>query len=539
MKKLLILIAGGVLALVLFSCGEAAPVKEIEDAKTAIERARSVEAPFYAEEPFKEAESEFQNANDFLSKKKNKEAKEKAIVSKEKATLAYHLSITNGAVSLFNSCGNLMDEVDRYFGFNVDSEAYEDCSQRFQLMKMDMDDNKFENVYWAGKELKPKLEDLLQKSKAAYEDASSYVSGVERKYNDLSYDRVAKEKAKDMLAEAKAKIDEAKGLLANGEYEQAKNKAKEAEELCDKIGEIVAQEKGKPAVKGAKEKANLEKEMNEAMEAIKKAKEKQQELQKRKKIIFVKPELKNFVFEVTIERGYIAEEVKVEEVSNTEETNEKKAISQADEITETVTSESSSAEDKTVNVNSEESKVVVSSNEATEEQLGDENVEISGEENAVSDTELSEQEAVGETEEITITEISEEEKAKIKVKEEDISEEMVNKYISIAEELYDKGEYSKSLLYANEAIRMADILLEREYTKYYRVRRGDCLWNIAKFFYKRPLLWPIIYKANKGKIKHPDLIYPNQVFAIPPAPKDVDIKKLYREINYKPLFRSR
>jgi len=58
--------------------------------------------------------------------------------------------------------------------------------------------------------------------------------------------------------------------------------------------------------------------------------------------------------------------------------------------------------------------------------------------------------------------------------------------------------------------------------KTYKVRyipeNRDCLWKIAgyKFIYNNPRLWPRIYRANKAKIKNPDLIYPGQVFKIPP-----------------------
>ncbi len=46
---------------------------------------------------------------------------------------------------------------------------------------------------------------------------------------------------------------------------------------------------------------------------------------------------------------------------------------------------------------------------------------------------------------------------------------------------------------------------------------GDCLWKIAGFtwIYNDPLQWPRIYKANKDKIKDPDLIYPGQILSIP------------------------
>ena len=48
-----------------------------------------------------------------------------------------------------------------------------------------------------------------------------------------------------------------------------------------------------------------------------------------------------------------------------------------------------------------------------------------------------------------------------------------------------------------------------------RVVKGDSLWKIAKFVYGRGNAYVTIYRANKKQIKDPNLIYPNQVFAIP------------------------
>lgn len=51
----------------------------------------------------------------------------------------------------------------------------------------------------------------------------------------------------------------------------------------------------------------------------------------------------------------------------------------------------------------------------------------------------------------------------------------------------------------------------------YTVRKGDCLWNIAgrRNVYRDSAKWPKIYRANRNKIKNPDLIYPGQVLVIP------------------------
>jgi len=53
----------------------------------------------------------------------------------------------------------------------------------------------------------------------------------------------------------------------------------------------------------------------------------------------------------------------------------------------------------------------------------------------------------------------------------------------------------------------------------YTVVKGDTLSAIAKKYYGDANKYPKIFEANKGagpnQIKHPDLIYPDQVFKIP------------------------
>lgn len=50
----------------------------------------------------------------------------------------------------------------------------------------------------------------------------------------------------------------------------------------------------------------------------------------------------------------------------------------------------------------------------------------------------------------------------------------------------------------------------------YNVVRGDNLWNISgkPVIYGNPYEWPLIFKANRDKIRDADLIEPGQVLAI-------------------------
>jgi nucleoid-associated protein YgaU len=48
------------------------------------------------------------------------------------------------------------------------------------------------------------------------------------------------------------------------------------------------------------------------------------------------------------------------------------------------------------------------------------------------------------------------------------------------------------------------------------VQPGNSLWRIARRTYGEGLRYTVIYDANRVQIRNPDLIYPGQVFAIPP-----------------------
>ena len=48
---------------------------------------------------------------------------------------------------------------------------------------------------------------------------------------------------------------------------------------------------------------------------------------------------------------------------------------------------------------------------------------------------------------------------------------------------------------------------------YYTVRRGDCLWIIARNFLRRGVLFSII--ADRNNIENPNLIFPEQTLQIP------------------------
>jgi nucleoid-associated protein YgaU len=49
------------------------------------------------------------------------------------------------------------------------------------------------------------------------------------------------------------------------------------------------------------------------------------------------------------------------------------------------------------------------------------------------------------------------------------------------------------------------------------VQPGNSLWRIARRMYGEGVRYTVIYEANRGHIGDPDLIYPGQVFVVPPG----------------------
>ncbi len=51
-----------------------------------------------------------------------------------------------------------------------------------------------------------------------------------------------------------------------------------------------------------------------------------------------------------------------------------------------------------------------------------------------------------------------------------------------------------------------------------KVRRGDSLWRISRTAYGHGRRYTVIFEANDGQIRNPNLIYPDQVFVLPSEP---------------------
>lgn len=103
-------------------------------------------------------------------------------------------------------------------------------------------------------------------------------------------------------------------------------------------------------------------------------------------------------------------------------------------------------------------------------------------------------------------------------RDDDISLDMIVDMHTQARDAYDQTNYLNATDIAREGLRLSDLFLAGQTLTSHTVVRGDTLWDISESTYRNPWIWPNIWRANKMQIKDPDLIYPNQVFRIPPGP---------------------
>ena len=106
----------------------------------------------------------------------------------------------------------------------------------------------------------------------------------------------------------------------------------------------------------------------------------------------------------------------------------------------------------------------------------------------------------------------------------------IGRMIADAEAALAAGDSGRAIQLANQAKMMAeaavrDAAMADKGATSYTVARGDSLWAISgkSDIYGNPYQWPMIYKANRDKIKDADMIFPGQNFKIERAASQADV----------------
>jgi nucleoid-associated protein YgaU len=104
------------------------------------------------------------------------------------------------------------------------------------------------------------------------------------------------------------------------------------------------------------------------------------------------------------------------------------------------------------------------------------------------------------------------------------------RYLALAQNAYNAGDYDTATEYAEEAARLARLsdeyiaqqtgVLPATYTVREWDVHGDCFWNIAgqPWAYNDPYRWRVLYEANKEKLPDPNnanIVEPGTVLTIP------------------------
>jgi nucleoid-associated protein YgaU len=452
-RILLVMIAG-----IMVSCSSA-PTKELEEAKAAIERADAVDAESYAKTDIGDAKEDYKQANLFVEASKNDEAKQKAISSKDKAIAAYGIAVENRAKDYYEKDKTLMGQAEENFAPVLRADDFAKAKGDFVKLETQIAAKAFEAAYTNGFALYKLLTNIVADCMSQTEKAKNAINKAQNEYDVAQNSQIVVKYALDDLKMALAPLEEARKLYQDAKLAESIKKAEEALAL----------------IQAAKDKAQA------AYEAD--LKKQQQDYEQ---------------FQLQREQELKAEKAKAEEYM-------KKAKQMLDKLKEQEAKKNKSGSMLENGVN----KIVLES--GTIMYLGQVFKKVEDTKYIAPQATNSVQNGSSDSDETLEA-----------VPDEEVTIELVEKYYKLAEDAYAKGEFLDAIDYAREAMRLAEILMNKQegqtYTVVLNPKDRDCLWKIAARMYdKNAWMWPIIWKANTDQIKDPDLIYPGQVFKIPPS----------------------
>lgn len=441
------------LVFVLAACGDPLPIESMTEARYALGKAESVNSAKYSKDNLEQAQAKLIESHTFASEKKMKDSKASADEAKRLADLAFEESIPLLTADTKGEAQSLIQEAET---LNAEEFASDELSNAKSLMTeaQQAEDNK-------------DYVTAHQKYEQAREEA--------RKARDISEAKIEFMKRDATEIQQMVRQSErynAKTKMAS-QYNNANNEVRKAQQ------EINARDlrKASATLKNARAQAQALLDASQKSWASDRYTQAENELSKAEDAMdSLQNKLKNPDFKKLYDNSKAAQSA----MQNTQ--NSLQAASKAKE----------SAANYLRNKNYTQSYNQSSESIRLSKIVTDQTVQVAG--------------------------IVESSKSQPKVVEVVVEKEDPKPTAEGREETIVKTEEEKPTVPEKEK----EPLLEEGW-KSYTVRlipeRRDCLWRIAEydFIYGNPRLWSRIYKANKAQIKNPDLIYPGQIFNIPPA----------------------
>ncbi len=216
-----------------FSCGPAVPTKEIEDAKTSLERARSIDATVYAPQTFMDAETDYKDANKFVENKKNQEAKDKAVSSKTKAEQSYEEARTKRADTVYQKCFSLLESSEKNFAARLLPEKYTSAKQNTEKLKELYENKDADAVYSNGLPLSQELQEIQNFCAGEVEKTKNAIAQSQDKYDTAESKEAVRLYALEDLKKAIPLLEESRKNYESGDLSLSQSKAKEAQNMVD------------------------------------------------------------------------------------------------------------------------------------------------------------------------------------------------------------------------------------------------------------------------------------------------------------------
>ncbi len=239
MKKILSLVTIVLTIFLLQACPQPKPDKELQQAKEKLELAQKEEANVLAENEYKIAESNYQEATNLVEKGKNEEAKSKALISITNSEKAINLARKKKAENELSKLNTIVNESSELKMDVIYPEDYQNITNSYQTSLTLYNLSNYYDSYTNSKSILPQAESKLKELKDKWNTARTELNRAITRAERLK--RIAKwlisevQEIEELINQAKFSINEYKLNESIEKSQQANSKLDQlAAKLRDK-----------------------------------------------------------------------------------------------------------------------------------------------------------------------------------------------------------------------------------------------------------------------------------------------------------------